>query len=988
MAQRQTLKPGPGLDRLVESLERILGERRLAKRARALARQHSADEQLALASMLNLAEESARDAVEILGRDKEARALFSCVGASQLVATELSAVGPGWRRLFEDSLNETAQSLIAEMRCDLSGASDRQEAADSLSAFKRRMFLKLAIADLAGSFDVADTMTVMSRLADECIRCAFGAAKRLLGENGHDFSRFCVLAMGKLGADELNLSSDIDLIYIVDEPVSGDGHLMASRLGELLTELLSSGCFRIDMRLRPGGRSSPLVVTLEGALSFYQSLGETWERAALLRARPVAGAVDVGMRFLVELEPFIFRRYLDFDTLRQLREMKHQIEAELRAPDMVRRNIKLGYGGIRELEFIVQALTLIYGGRDRRIRARKTLEALDRLAINGYLPPKRATRLAEAYLFLRNVEHKLQVVAGLQTHTLPGDAEGMRALAVRLGMPPSERAATRLAKELEHQRQFVAQQFRETLAGGEEQRETAVSEAAQAAWDAALEPEAAVPALESLGFAAATESVAHLELLARGPAYTHLSPYRSELFTRLGPLLLDEISTLPDPDLALRNLAAFVSAVGARTSFVALLEQHPSTRRVLLRLFASSGYLSSLFIRHPEMLDTLVRSDLAKLKRDTGALGEELSGLLSASRDFEGRINAIRIFRHQEFLRIAIADLAGDLTHHEVERELTALAETVLGSALEIARAEVASRFQIPADLALSCIAMGRLGAAEMTYNSDLDLIFVYEGGEQASPTGREIAARLAQKLIAVLETRTREGYTYKLDLRLRPSGNQGLLVTSLEGFREYHRESSAVWERQALVRARVVAGDARLGEKVEAARRQFVFGRGLRPEEIDEIRRMRERMEREIGVEDNTRLNLKQGPGGLVDVEFIAQMMALAHGYEYPELHKRSTLELIRALPALKLVSDADARSIEDGYEFLSLLENRLRIASDQAASALPTNPAALTPLARRMGYKGRDAAARLLRNVAVHRKAIRDVFERCFDTERSRPA
>jgi len=976
-----------GFAHLLGSLEEKLGDRRLAKRARALARAHAADEQLALASIIRLAEESSSDAAEILRRDREARALISCLGASEVIATELSAAGPGWRPVFEDALSQTADTLVSDMRCDLAGAKDRQQALAALSAFKRRMFLRIAIADLTGAFDVNATMTMMSRLADECIRAAFGAARRLSGAQAGEIDRFCVLAMGKLGAGELNLSSDIDLVYINDGPGSGDGAVAAARCAELLTELLSAGCFRVDMRLRPGGRSSPLVVTLDGALSFYQSLGQMWERAALLRARPVAGALEVGERMLAELEPFIYRRYLDFETLGQLRAMKHQIEAELRLPEMVRRNIKLGYGGIRELEFIVQSLTLIYGGRDPRIRTRKTIDALERFASYGYLPRSRAEGLEDAYLFLRNVEHKLQVAAGLQTHVLPGDAEGMRALAIRLGMGGSQRSLARLRNGLSRRRELVAKQFRETLAGGAIAHERRVSPEAEVAWRLALEPAAAAPALKSLGFAAPEESVAHLELLARGPSHTPMSLRRSELLVRLGPVLLDEIAGLPDPDLALRNLAAFISAVGARTSFLALLEQHPATRRVLLRLFASSSYLSGLFIRHPEMLDTLVRSDLAQLRRNPEALAAELAELVAACPDFESRLDAIRTFRHQEFLRIAIADLAGNLKHHEVEAELTALAETVLREALKLARAEVGARFPIPGSLALACIAMGRLGAAEMAYNSDLDLIFVYEGGEDATPGGHELSARIAQKLIAVLETRTREGYAYKLDLRLRPSGNQGVLVTSLEGFREYHRQSSAVWERQALVRARVVAGDENLGAKVEAARQEFVFGRGLSPDEVQEIRLMRERMEREIGAEDKTRLNLKQGRGGLVDVEFVAQMMALAHGWEHPELRRRSTFELIRALGSLGLLSKSDAKSLEDGYEFLSVLENRLRIESDQAAWALPTDPAALMPIARRMGYRGKGAPKFLLGDVAARREAIRRAFERCFEAERTRP-
>jgi glutamate-ammonia-ligase adenylyltransferase len=363
-----------------------------------------------------------------------------------------------------------------------------------------------------------------------------------------------------------------------------------------------------------------------------------------------------------------------------------------------------------------------------------------------------------------------------------------------------------------------------------------------------------------------------------------------------------------------------------------------------------------------------------------------LAGLIAASPDFESKLDALRAFRHQEFLRIAIADLAGDLELFEVERELTNLAETVLGAAMTLARIQTAARFKIPETMRLCAVAMGRLGAGEMSYNSDLDLIFVYDDRAEVAGGSREIASRITQKLIAILESRTREGYAYKLDLRLRPSGNAGPLVASLEGFRDYHRQSSAVWERQALVRARVIAGDAELSREVEATREEFVFGRGLSREQVAEIAAMRARMESEIGAENKTRLNIKQGHGGLIDVEFLAQMMALRYGHRNRELRVRGTTGLLNALDKLHLLAHDDAVTFEDDYYFLSRLENRLRIESDQPAWALPTSTSALRPLARRMGFEGADGAARMLAELGKRRDRIREIFERNFAAELAR--
>ncbi len=966
-------------------LARQLGDERAARRASQLVAETAPDERLALAFLLRLGDQSRDTLLSALGDPASARDLVFCLGASELVASELAASGPGWYEIFAGARRSNVDSLLDSMRCGPIDAADKTSASALLSGWKRRRFVDIAVADLLDRIAVGDTARLMSTLADECIRAAFALAMRLAGPRAADAGDFCVLAMGKLGASELNLSSDIDLIYLHDPRGREGATDAAAHLGSLITEILAGGCFRVDMRLRPGGRSSHLVTPVEGAVSFYQSLGQTWERAALLRARPVAGAIELGRRLIAELAPFIYRTYLDFDTLRQLRAMKRQIEAELRTPAMVERNIKLGYGGIRELEFIVQSLTLIYGGRDPRLRIEKTVPALEKLESLGYLPSERARRLADAYLYLRDVEHKLQIVAGRQTHVLPdsADAAAMRALAARMGAGKDNAAVARVMGALRHHRDLVAMQFRETLAGGDEAGIARASSDATMAWRAALEPPRAAPILARMGFAVPDESAGHLELLARGPEHAPASPRRRELLETLGPLLLDEIRALPDPDLALMNLAAFIAAVGARTSFLALLEQHPATRRVLLKLFASSRYLSTIFIRHPDMLDTLVRSDLVHPRRSLDDLRREAAERVDASPDFESRLDAIRTLRHQEFLRIAIADLAGDLELEEVETELTLLAEAVLGEALALARAEVAPRWSIPASLRLCVLAMGRLGACEMTYNSDLDLIFVYDDRAEVAASSREVAARIAQRLIAILQTRTREGYAYKLDLRLRPSGNAGPLVTSLEGFREYHRQSSALWERQALVRGRVVAGDAELGALVEAAREDFVFGRALSAEGVAEIAAMRARMEREIGAEDSKRLNLKQGRGGLVDVEFLAQMMALRHGAAHRELRAGGTRALLAALARLGLLKHEDARSIEEDFRFLARLENRLRIESDQSAWAVPTDRAALMPLARRMGFEGADAPARMLAELEERRSRIRAIFNRYFEAE-----
>ena len=972
---------------LAEVLVRQLPDRGLAEATLRLLRERAPDEQLALAFLTKLLEQTPAETTQILREPPCASDLIFCLGASELIGSGLFTLGTPWVSAFQNARAGAVLGLAGEIGCRLTNLQDTAEMTQRLAEFKSRTFLAIAIADLLGRINVSDTVSAMSRLADECIRAALTIATVSLGDTAQQAGDFCVIAMGKLGAEELNLSSDIDLMYVFAGPDDGQHQDAARRLGEAVTEILAGNCFRVDMRLRPGGRYSPLVISLEAALRFYETLGQTWERAALLRARPIAGALELGNRLISELRRFIYRSYLDFDTLRQLRAMKHRIEVEARSPDFLRRDVKLGYGGIRELEFIVQALTLIYGGRDPRLRTARTMTALDRLAAYGYMPPHRARELAAAYLFLRNVEHKLQVASGLQTHRLPAVQAELEVLAARLGFGKQADAATIFTSALTAHRNLVAALFREMLAGGDDSPPPPASSAAENAWREALDPGASAGALQRLGFVHPEQSANQLALLVRGPEHLAMRPRRQELLEALGPRLLDEIGALPDPDLALLNLASFISAVGARTSFLALLEQHPATRRMLLALFASSSYLSTLFIRHPDMLDTLVRSDLARLRRPSAELERELGELLAACSDFESRLDALRAFGHQEFLRIAIADLAGNLDLDGVQAELTSLAETQLRQGLALAVAEVGNRYPIPRELKLCIIGMGRLGGAEMSYNSDLDLIFVYHLPDETAAAGHEIASRIMQKLIAVLEARTREGYAYKLDLRLRPSGNSGPLVTSLEGFRTYHRQSSAVWERQALVRARVIAGDEALGQALERAREEFVFGPPLSPSGVAEITAMRARMEHEIGAENHQRLNLKQGRGGLVDVEFMTQMMALSHGHEFPQLRRRNTTELIRALAETGLLEHSDAASLEADYRFLLRLENRLRIETDQAAWALPIDDEHLAPVARRMGLDTGSSAARLLYEVEERRSRIRALFETLFAREQASP-
>jgi glutamate-ammonia-ligase adenylyltransferase len=913
--------------------------------------------------------------------------LLRLLGGSQAISAALAAEGAGWPALL--ATVDVAGRTVAEHRAALGVPSPLQAA---LRAYRRRQLVRVGGRDLLGRATVADTVRELSALAEGLIAAALEATQaRLAADVGPPPSAgFVVLGMGKLGGGELNYSSDVDLVYVYERDAEHDGRTsrewyvrLAEELTRALGEVTAEGrCMRVDLRLRPGGGEGPLAVSLAAALSYYETWGETWERAVWLKARPIAGDLALGERLAEELDPFIHRRYLDFGTLEDLHVMKQKVDASLRGPAARARDVKLGWGGIREVEFFVQAQQLIHVGKDARLADRSTLGALARLAEHGYVEPARAAALADAYRFLRDVEHKIQIVHERQTHQIPDDPAELTALARRLGL--ADVAAFRAL----HGRHtgVVHEAFEALFAGAAETRRREQDADTTALLDQIGDPEGAVIHLARLGFADAEAAYRDLRLLRDGPPHAPASARRRQALATLAPSLLAEIARSPAPDRALHHLATFISTVGARTSYLHLLLENPGVLRLLVRLFAASEFLSQFFLRHPELLDSLVRADLVQVERSLDAMAAELDTRLAAAPDLESALDTLRRFRHEEFLRIGVHDIQGELALEGVERQLSHLAETSLRAALAIARREVLARTGVPDEPPthdLAVLGMGKLGGEELSYNSDLDLIFVYEVGDPAWWDGRlaphEFFTRIAQRTISALQTPTREGIAYRIDTRLRPSGNQGSLVTSREAFEGYHRTSAEVWERQALIKARPVAGPQALRGRLEAVVDRFVYSTGLSDAERDEIARIRERIERERAAAGGL-ASFKTGRGGLIDVEFLVQMLQLRHGHERARLRVRTTRAALAALEGEGLLPLEEVRALADGYAFLRVLESRLRLDRDQPVEAMDEDRAALVPLARRLGYSGSEAeaVAGLEADHARHRAAIRAIYDR----------
>jgi len=968
------------------------------------------DPALAVASLGRL-RDAVPEAVEATAADEtRGAALVALLGASNMMVRWLVAEPTRWPTVLG---TEDARTPIAvlEARPEPPVDASPEDLARLLRAFKRRRVLLIAARDLLGRSTLLETMAELSRLAEDALEVAVAAVRsRLVAAHG-DARRedgaplgFSVLGMGKLGGGELNFSSDIDLVYVYadggSESAGGPrGTLSArefmSRLAEGVTRALHQATddgfvFRVDLRLRPEGTNGPIVNSLANALLYYESWGQTWERAAYLKARTVAGDRALGETLLRELEPFIYRRYLDYATLEDLKQMKAKVERALAAGPDKGTNVKLGRGGIREVEFVVQSLQLIHAGKDERIRERNSLAALARLVETRYLAAEESTRLAEAYRFLRDVEHKIQLVDERQTQVIPV-GEGEVQLARRLGYRDVDPAAALARFQADRHRHMdeVAASFAALFYGSR----VTMAEAGDGRYASLLagideNPAKAEAELATLGFLDPSSARDHLVLLRDGAPSSPATPRRRQLLLAVAPALLGEVTRAPDPDLALRHLAGFIAAIGARSSFLSLLAENPATLRVLVRLFGSSQFLSQILIRHPEMLDSLVRADLVRLEVPKAALVAELTSLIRGTESYEGRLDALRRFRHEQFLRIGINDLDNLLPFHVASSQLSDLADVCLDAAWRVAEEETCRRYGIevvPGRFAV--VGLGKLGARELTYNSDLDLIFVYVASvAEAGPVSvHEFFTKVAQILMTTLQVQTREGRMYSIDTRLRPSGSQGPLVSSLESFARYHAESAQLWERQAMIKARGVAGEAALLREVEAIIERFVYARSLRDDEVAEIHRLRMRLERELAGDERDEFNIKTGRGGLLDIEFMVQMKQLRHGTDVPSVRRRATRHALMALAAAGVVEPDQATILEQSYAFLRALTNRLRIERDQPVESLEREGERLPALARRLGYAGsNEAVAReLLADYGRHRERVRGLYVTWFGAE-----
>ena len=816
-----------------------------------------------------------------------------------------------------------------------------------LRRWRRAQSTRLIWRDLQAIDSVEDTLRGASDIADRALQAALHAlAAQIQARHGclcdprGRAQELVVFGLGKLGGRELNFSSDVDLVYafaehgVSDGARSLDAEAYFTRLGQQLAKLLGEVtpdgfCHRVDLRLRPFGASGRVALSFAAMEQYYQREGRDWERYAWIKARPVAGDLAAGTELLASLRPFVYRRYLDYTALDGLREMKALIDAEVQRRELAD-DLKLGPGGIREIEFFVQAQQLIRGGREPALRETALLPALAALTDAGHLPTDLSGPLAAAYRFLRRLENRVQMLADAQAHVLPGDPLTRLRIARGLDYPDSDA----LQRDLDEHRNVVSEAFAGLL---QSRRRKPVASALSQYWRA-LPDSADFTALEDAGFADASAQHTRLRDFSRSPALRGLSERTRSRLDHVLPALLEAAAHSAAPDAALSRGIGLLQAIVRRSSYLALLEERPAALARLVDVIARSALLAERLVAHPLLLDELldVRSlpspDIDVAVRSAA----EAQAQHGDAGDTEERLAALNESRQSLSFRIALATLAQRQPAQATARQLALLAESLLDECLRLAQDEIRAAHGVIVGSGFAVIGYGSLGARELGFGSDLDLVFLHDAhADQVSDGARPLDAsryyaRLAQKLVSLMATVTSGGRLYEVDMRLRPDGAKGLLVSTLDSFAEYQQQRAWTWELQALARSRAVAGDEKVMAEFRHIRRAALV-RAREPEQLrHEIVAMRQRMRAELDRSTVLNFDLKQGEGGLVDLEFLLQAQLLLRAVGRPELCDLT--ETAALIPAL---AEADAWTTTQAQALLAahgvLLAKSLECTLDQ---------------------------------------------------------
>jgi glutamate-ammonia-ligase adenylyltransferase len=993
--------------------------------------------------------------------------------------SELLVANPEYTDMLRVPLRRspTRNELEKELQSTVDASFEDTAVLRAFRRFRQRHLLRIGTNDIIRDRPLEEVTRDISRVAEVAVRVALNQALRVIGRrfgparttDGRE-AHCVILAFGKLGGEELNYSSDIDLMVLFDEEGTTTGRACVSngeffaRVTTELVRLLTTHpqAYRVDLRLRPEGLRGPLARTLESTLSYYDRMGRTWERQALIKVRPIAGDLPLGERFLRAIEPYVYRKYLSFSEINEIKALKRRIEERTSQAGESSVEVKTGHGGIRDVEFAIQFLQLANGGELPDVRQRGTLQAIQALLVAGCLTHQESRILEDTYRFLRKVEHRLQLMFDLATHRLPERPEELQKLALRMGYrdggerTKSERignrepetggrkfgdaldaasvaiapgasvpvpgsplpvastpSATALIQFLQDYREktsvnrHILNHLLHSLFQGDEGQARPESDLIL---DPHPEAETIRQVLGRYPFKNLESAFQNLQQLAQEDV-PFLSARRCRHFlASIAPDLLAALAETPDPDMALINLEKVTSSLGAKGVLWELFSFNRPSLRLYVELCAWSQFLSDLLIKNPGMIDELLDTLVLNQPRPLQELREELAELCKGAEDADLILHS---FQDNELLRIGVYDILGKDTLQATTAALSDLAETILCQIVALEWPLLVRRLGLPylaegprtgQPCRFALLALGKLGGYELSYSSDLDLLLIYEGdgrtecslsvvdGQSSIGPGARTTdnfhffSELAQRIIKTTSHLGPHGRLYAVDMRLRPTGRSGSLVVPLAQFRRYHAGGGAqLWERQALTRARVVCGDEGFGREVMTAATEAAFGLPWQPDFAKEIANMRGRLEA-----SRSERNLKRGFGGIVDVEFVVQLLQLKHAKDRPALRVANTWLALEALHEAELLPTPDYLELRGNYEFLRRVESRLRIVYNLAQDELPERPEDSERLARRMGYEPgakAPAAAAFLRDMEIRTARTRELFNRLIERESHAP-
>jgi glutamate-ammonia-ligase adenylyltransferase len=937
--------------------------------------------------------------------------VLALLAASQFFADTLVAEPEAFELVRAGPMRSPSTAeLIHDLRSQVDSGKDDAAALRAFRRFRRVQTLRVGANDLLRDRPLEEVTRDLARVADAAVAVALSHAVRSLTRKfgspttpGGQPCGIAALAFGKLGGDELNYSSDLDLMFVYDEDGETAGKKLTLPNSEFfartvtdVVRLLSSHtdggfAYRVDLRLRPEGARGPLAKSFAATRSYYDVSGRTWERQALIKLRPVGGDRELGVRFVEAMQGFVYRKYFSFSEINEVKALKRQIEKRAAQSGHDERDVKTGRGGIRDIEYAVQFLQLLNGGDLPGVRQRNTLLALDALELSGCLTPQETYILADAYRFLRKAEHRLQLLFDWQTHRLPDGPDELRLLARRMGYRGDPRNAESGIRNEDvnatpriDPRELFLKDYRAKTALDRTILDHLMHQAF-AEPSAAEEPEADLilhpdPDAETVAATLAPYRFRHphrafqsLTRLAR-ESVPFLSGRRCRHFlASIAPPLLRAVAATPDPDGALEQLERVTASLGAKAVLYELFSVNPATLKLYVDLCAGSPFLSNLLINNPGMIDELLDSLVLDRPRTARELDAELTDLLRGAHDPDPILHS---FRDKELLRVGVRDLLDKDDVRDTTAALSDLADAVLRAAFALAERDLASRFGQTA-VPYAVVGLGKLGGRELGYHSDLDLVALYDGDGLTDGPGPVPVARyfteIAQRAIKTLSRSGPLGRLYDVDMRLRPFGKSATLVLPLDEFRRYAASDACqLWERQAMTRARVVVGPTATAGTVTHAMREGVLAKAWSPKTADELRAMRAKLDAGAG-------NVKRGPGGIADVEFAVQLLQIKYGAAHPALLHANVWTALDAAAGLLPSPDADV--FRTGYSFLRKVESRLRIVSDKPTTDLPATAEDRNRLARRLGFMHGDQLRVELDAVT---KRIRVAFESLVARER----